>query len=499
MPFDPVSSVGIVGTTAGLLSFLVSTVENTTVKYNNYKDCAKKLRKYSHSVETTLVELDGWSCTWSQQRGARYIPYEDEAYELFWGTSGFENIIARSKVIDEEIKAIAEIFACRKSQTAHIDWKILGDLIKGPSNDDVSRWHRILVAAGPGNRRPQIQQGNETWISKFIFAIYRNTTLKARVDNLQQLVGELKKTSVLLYRLENGASSGELDDRMLQQESTLMQERKSLQISLQDLYHDHVEHGLHWNLVLGSPSLDLALSRLRGLSKALLRLFFIVHGRDGASYAALTYPTFLNQPRDEVVTNLHGSRELLRTDIQQLTLRPLDPNDVANASTYTLAAMSVARSAILLYRSPWVNGICSCGISINNIAVGQQVLGYSPTDTCDHVGKCRYNVFLLLAKLLAELAIGRPFWIRFPQVADLPIRDIPNFVGPFFVDSSGAEMDWDALSELISERLYEAEHPFVTVEYLEAMQYCYEAAQMFAARDLRNSDFDVCITKIETP
>jgi hypothetical protein len=56
MPFDPVSSVGIVGTTAGLLSFLVSTVENTTVKYNNYKNCAKKLREYNHSVEITLVE-----------------------------------------------------------------------------------------------------------------------------------------------------------------------------------------------------------------------------------------------------------------------------------------------------------------------------------------------------------------------------------------------------------------------------------------------------------
>jgi hypothetical protein len=60
-------------------------------------------------------------------------------------------------------------------------------------------------------------------------------------------------------------------------------------------------------------------------------------------------------------------------------------------------------------------------------------------------------------------------------------------------------MDWDALSELVSERLYEAEHSFVTVEYLEAMQYCYKAAQMFDAGDLRNSDFDVCITKIEKP
>lgn len=98
-PFDPISILGIVGTTLGVLSFLSSTVENINARLTHYHECFRILQVYNYTMETTFLELDKWRSLWSRNRYGERSAYEEAAYILFWGASGFKGIVARTDFI----------------------------------------------------------------------------------------------------------------------------------------------------------------------------------------------------------------------------------------------------------------------------------------------------------------------------------------------------------------------------------------------------------------
>jgi hypothetical protein len=169
-------------------------------------------------------------------------------------------------------------------------------------------------------------------------------------------------------------------------------------------------------------------------------------------------------------------------------------------ATHTLAALAAARSAILLHRSSWLDGLCFCGISLYDDDVNDRKLAYLRQDNCAHVNHhFRNETFLLLAILLAELAVGVSIQVHAsePGFAAGELQfEIPE---AYLLPGCSGRMNWDTLSELLGERMYEVPEQFVSVEYLEAMEYCYELSQRLRKREFVNDDLDVCIAKIEIP
>jgi hypothetical protein len=501
MPFDPLSLVGILSTTAGLLSFLASTVENINVRYHNYRECTPRLKEYKHIVESIFLDLQEWSWLWSQRRGGNFEPYEDMSYTLFWGQSGLRGITARSESIKVEVKAIMDILACRNIEIAQ-----LGLDTRLPTTHDIFQWE--LTLDKHTEHPPSSREKSESWTYRIAFAIYRNTALKNRIETLQRLVSELRKTSTSLYRMNHEARMTTSPDlSRLQQTAALHEERNQLLRFLDELYQDNNESSLRWDLVLGNPSLRVALSRLRRESSIQMEFIFKGHSATGIEDRKIVYPMFRNMQRSEILgrasgmladnsTESPGSSAMDRPPLisEQLRLRVLGLLDLENKKAYALTAVTAARSTILLYKSAWVHGLCFCGITSYHFLEKDKIMAYFPNANCSHVDhQLRNNVFLLLAILLAELAVGAPIQA---YLTDSSSADADP---EFLLHGYSYRMSWDTLSELLSERIYEVPESFVSVEFLEAMQCCYSLSQKLTKRDFVDDDLNNCITQIETP
>jgi hypothetical protein len=508
MPFDPLSVLGIVGTTAGLLGFLVSTVENITVRLNNYKECVKKLQEYNHKLESVFLEMQLWSRLWSEHRNGCYTPYSDESYSSFWGPVGFEGIISRSENIRTEIQAITELLECRNIRNSQIDWRALGRDIKCPTEDHINSWSLLLSLKSEPNN--SLSGFDEKMFYRFLFSIYRNTELNNRVTNLQQCVSELGKISISLFRTKHEARKEAPNPDQVSQTAAFTEKRMALLSFLDELHQDNQDSSVHWEFVLGVPSLKRAISSLRGMSKP--QLEFLFRGRTATDVydARIAYPKFRKLQRYEILETIFvGSDEQLDDNTkrnqkyspyEQLQLHTLPTLGVEEMSTYALAAVAAARSTILLYRCSLVEGLCFCGINLYGSHEKDKRLAYLRNPHCAHVGyRARTDTFLLLAIFLAELAVGAPIRVQDLNSSFLPEQHQFEIPEEFLLPGFSGWMDWDTLSDLLSERMYEVPEQFVSVEYLEAMDYCYQLSQRLRSRDFVNDDLDICIARIETP
>lgn len=491
MPFDPLSVVGIVGTIAGITSFLVSTIENINIRLNNYQECVNKLRDYNHMVETSFLELQEWSRLWSPQRAGRCTPYTDETYLLFWGQAGFAGILDRSERICQEIKAITELLQCRGIRSIGIS---------RPSDSEVTRWVRVL--SEPSERRPTFPSDEEyeIWTYKFLFAIYRDTKIKAKVDGLGTLISELKKTSVLRFRELHEARLKEPDPSRLQDLANFQAERKLLLRFLDALYDDNRDSNIHWDLVLGNPLLSQALSRLRGASKTQLAFEFLEDVAGGRRSIKVVYPRDRNVQRNILLQQVQYQVHSVFHQHHPLQLQRFTPLDLSELTAYTLAALSAVRSSILLYNSRWIDGLCFCGINLYEASGSKKAAANFTNANCVHIDcELRGQVFLLLAVLLAELSMGAPIKAyapnRFSTVAG-PQFEVP---GEFILPGFQNRMAWDTLSDLLSERIYESPEQYISFEYLEAMNYCFEISQTLAEREFCADDLEICIKRIMSP
>ncbi|KAN0072655.1 hypothetical protein V8E54_009584 [Elaphomyces granulatus] len=61
MPFDPVSVIGYLSTAAGLLSFIVSSIEDVDKPMHEYTYCKAHWLHYRNSVQTSIQLYRGWA------------------------------------------------------------------------------------------------------------------------------------------------------------------------------------------------------------------------------------------------------------------------------------------------------------------------------------------------------------------------------------------------------------------------------------------------------
>jgi hypothetical protein len=511
MAFDPMSVLGVVGTTAGLLSFLTSTIENISIRLRDYQECVKKLQEYRHTVEDAVLGLQIWFSLWSRTQAGRCTPYESGTYALFWGESGLNQMSERLELIQYEIRAITELLECRKIRDANIDWKELGRDMRCPSEYEIKDWYQILYRE---SRQRHISSPSEMdRLYRFLFAIYRNVELKSRISNLRDRISELQKTSVALYRKNHEIRGGDPSSEDLQQTAALQEERSCLLNFLDELYHDNNLSKIRWNLILGNPSLQRALSRLRGKSKIQLEFRFKNHEAEGVCEFKIPYPKYRNLQRWEIMEKVNknhldlsatqaadpsGRKRHRSSCHERLELHTLTPLSLEEVSTNMSAAVAMAQSTILLYKSLWIDGLCFCGITLYDDHGNNKTIAYVRRKDCRHVPDLfRQDAFLLLATFLAEIAFGAPIQIHLSEaVIEEPSFEVPEEI---LLPNFNGRMNWETLSELLSERMDEIPQHFASHDYLEAMEYCYSLSQRLKTRDFVNDDLDICIARIETP
>jgi hypothetical protein len=106
--FDPVSVVGFVGTTAGLVSFVANTAEKLHDRKIEWQDYRELLAWYRAQYDTTYLQLRCWRNTWC----AEDYPRPDSAYSYFWGSDGFKAIRERIAGIRSEDDKIRRLLFC---------------------------------------------------------------------------------------------------------------------------------------------------------------------------------------------------------------------------------------------------------------------------------------------------------------------------------------------------------------------------------------------------
>lgn len=283
----------------------------------------------------------------------------------------------------------------------------------------------------------------------------------------------------------------EPDSFRLQGLATLQTEHKILIEFLEKVYDDSRSSSMRWDLVLGNPSLSQALSRLSGASKTLLAFEFLEKVAESTRFVKVIYPKDIHVQRSSPHSASHRPRPLQLQGFTSL--------DLSILTAYTLAALSAVRSSILLYNSRWIDGLCFCGINLYEASDSKEAAVYFADTNCSHIdSKLRGQAFLLLAVLLAELAMGAPI-IAYPPSGS-PTAG-PRFEVPEMLLLPGYynRMTWDRLSELLSERIYQVPEQYISFEYLEAMDYCFELSQTLAKRDFCADDLETCVKRIVTP
>jgi hypothetical protein len=511
MPFEPISIFGIIGTTAGLLGFLVNTVDSIGGRLRNYQECVKKLQEYSHTVDSACLELEAWFNLWTRNENRQYNPYNADVYELLWGRRGPQTMIIRLDIIRLEREKIANLLQFQDIRDSCINWTELGENVNGPSNEELRDWRLVIEQSAIG-RDPL--PGHAQWSYKFLFAIYRNTDLKERIKNLQERVKELKEVSNSLWASTHEDRAGAPKEESIQQTVALHQERQELLRFLDELRQGNNDPQRRWAIVMGNPSLRLALSRFRGKSRSQLDFIFKGHTASGVENIKIAYPRSARMQPYEVLNAVQSCSSTNKKNIgydsrlqdqsllptERLTLRHVDLLDVKEMWAYTLAALTAARSTILLYQSSWIDGLCFCGMSLHSSREERLTMAYFPHAQCLHVDhESRKDVFLLLAILLAELAIGAPIKVYHSDTR-IGLME-PEFEIPeeLYLSGYSGRMSWSTLCDMLNERRYNVPEHFVSVDYEEAMNYCYRLSRKLTTRKFVDDDLEICIARIETP
>jgi hypothetical protein len=207
MVFEPVSIVGVVGTTAGLLGFLASTVEKLAQKRVEYKEHGRRLRWVGYQMNDCHEELERWGNMWCNRGDA----YPANIYVYFWGEKGYKEMLGRFDLIEEEHQAIHDFFL-RRSKT---------DCLRSTAED---------------HSTSSTMSGFQDWVPEYLDygdidgpgrfkkltdVLHRYNTLQERIKRLREMIEGLHRRSrtkffQLLRRADTGQSIRPLAEGLIE-------------------------------------------------------------------------------------------------------------------------------------------------------------------------------------------------------------------------------------------------------------------------------------------
>lgn len=485
--FDPASLVGIVGTTAGLISFVANTAEKLHDRKIEWQNCKELLAWYRAQYDTTHLRLRCWTNTWC---GKDYSKL-DAAYTYFWGIDGFNAIKQRMKLILGEDGNIRRLLYCESITLPELPQDSLESLRNDPH---WTEWQRYLEDIDSCRK---LQPQPERWMRRFCFALYKHSDIKTRITRLKEMVADLETFSKLtfwVHQEQDDTGSQVVSEHL----SRLLRVRRAtgrLEQFLGALGADSTSWN-QWALVLGRP--DLSESLISFEEDQLLTLEFLVKSQVATSDDRAVSVVHIDCPLTE--TELGNLREL-----RTLTVLPKDANrsafqavkeflkqaaiedDLRKVGELLRAtvASELVNSLIVCYGTPCTRALCTCGVRATHLINKKRLWTFRAIQgrhPCHDQG-LQDRGFFLLAVALAELAISSPINI---------LQTMPD---EFEFQVRGTK---EVKTLRPAELLRDISHRSCR-SYRKAVEYCFEMDRKLIGREIRPEDFPRCMNRIFEP
>ena len=435
--FDPFSALGALGFITGNLGFIVSTLPKLDEKTRAFREYERSFRSLSGRLDVAYLDLRAWIVIWVGKEA-----FSDAFYIHLWGLKGLDDVKSRLNDIKKESEEVQKLLYWPEgasgeelqAETELKDWQ-----------ESLTR--RVLVNI---SSRPVYRIA----IRKAIFALFRNDTIKDKIDGLEKSIEGLKKFTQLSFRLghdsdpESKVTKSEL--RLLDQQ--LFVDRISK--SGDSLYRNLANFSkFEWAVELSPPGAAHALDLLS--KKTEMYVDFIVRpvARIGHIKARrlrinlekvpvqtvdyLDYLDLVEQRIEDVFRGHDGpdfdsehirvfdvlenptkrSRALKKLLTDGLSSREHRKNFEADRADLIYG---LGHWMILLWNTPWLSDLCSCGIRCIHLAdatmrhsfLSRPDAGHIDRDLDCHPPYLAGHRFELLGVTLAEIALALPISVQ---------------------------------------------------------------------------------------
>ncbi|KAI8658950.1 hypothetical protein NCS55_01173700 [Fusarium keratoplasticum] len=435
--------LSIISAAAGLLSFALATLPRLDQFRRHFNDTDLQKEWYQTQMVSVHTKLDIWERFWCGHA------YTLQDYQYFWGTLGYESVRTKMRLIEAELIAIATLLE-RK-----VDWALEVEM-------DI-KWRETRNRLKT-NEAAQMIETHASLRKRFAFALFRGAELEERIKRLQEKVKDLESFSQeIFHTIQLSLPQDEtLEVTTL---SRLLNRKKWMEKQeniFKYLYGLSTDAG--WSLVLAVPGKDMSFDDDSGLWTTFDIQRFAGSRRDLglASFFSTSLKAAFSWYK--ALSNKRSPRDPLRRD-PYLSSRFAEPRRRDDDLRVMLAeaAIGIVDWTMLLWGTPWTDGICTCGLRFVTATLSngstQMAVTFQRRIRCDkdqfgHIGTVQARKALLLGISLAEFALTRPVKVKMNENGE-----------PLFCTGD----NWGPEMELLDDVAARAGRP-----YREAVWYCFK-------------------------
>jgi hypothetical protein len=410
MVFDPLSIIGYVGVGLGLVNFLLSTVSRIEQFQRDSRWAKHKLKSYNAQLSAVDVQLRAWNMLWCQGE------FSDEDYEYFWGPYGLATI-----------KDLMELILVELSEIRLLMYRELGETPQsrdmeahGVEQEDWQHWQGRLDGL---RHMTSAYSPRPTFLTRLLFASFRSANLDERTKRLREHVKDLTGTSQILFvnvqfwQSVDQKVEGETL-RQLNERREWMEDTRHLLTRLYDLSRGHGQ----WSLILSPPDKLAMASSIN--ANADIQVDFYIRTQATANRPRMDRLAYFYRP---ATGHAPTPEETYNTVISNaMTVSVGEDNDhlstwVATAEAASLenrarlarVALGVVNWTMLLWETPWTDGICCCGVKFialasENVPNAEPQAAFLTLPLCSKTERAHLgHKALLMGVALSELALRR--------------------------------------------------------------------------------------------
>ena len=419
---------GVLGLSAGIVGFVVGTIEKSVTAYDIVNNHASVLRIYHSQLRSLEIRLQAWNALWLGD-ATKSAQASEDSLVLLWGPLGVQQIKETKRWIDEEVRRIYKLL--KSPYTASTDGKrVYGEW---------ATWQTFLehnaAKLKEGTRHNELLQvaENVSLGRKLAMPLGKASLLKMHLDALTTHVQYIERQAIDNYMKARGTVMDSNSKVTAEEREKLERtEKRTLELwtTMAKLHKEKLDSTKTWAIMFTNLSephkrdfalddrLDINFFRMdtsQGHQDGhrVPAIYELDSDEDddaglGASLtSALRDKTTLDEGTfgENLKKIFHSFGEL--PSIEQQQCQTNMKYQFAKAALYT------ATWSTLLWDSRWVDELCTCRLHQVHLLAGDQIMAYQQK-TAHVTGQCRAlpGLHVHLGLVLAELALGCSVYLR---------------------------------------------------------------------------------------
>jgi hypothetical protein len=389
---EPFSILGAIGTTAGLIGFLATTLGAVHKKVNEARRVTIKLESWRLRIKSVEKRFKDWSDLWLEP-SSRSLDKDNELYTYLWGKDDYAGILSQLENF-KQFNEVIQSEVLRKTS---------------PSNSSRKKLRQCFVRDDPALNEQECNQlaqdefgGSLSIIVRTWITVWDTPVLD---DNVKQLEEEIK-------RLEDESKAQFFRARGEPQNAALITSDRVRKVLNSYRQYDRLNKMfvplLNSHLVLGHPSLEDAVSYFEADNG----INYQVLTEHDSSFDMMTFTSGVVRPQnnENIPTSecgIDGKKEDIKGFLRRIRHDPA----AQEKYRYELIAMTIklANSICIFNKTAWKDHLCLCRIRVLKRGhEGQICIFRGRENQFCHLSALKENVFWNLAMAIAELIIAEP-------------------------------------------------------------------------------------------